>query len=218
MVWTQDRRDIFTYNLENNEKSQVSTPRTGGIKYIPKISNDIIVWGDTRNTNNTRDGNSDIYAYNLSTGEEFQVTSNPYGQWAPDVSGNVIVWQDDRNGNLDIYGYNLDTKTEFQITTDEADQQQPRVSGDIVIWEDRRNDNYTPSLCPGPRCDRDPDAIRFYAYDLTTFTEFPLPFNSEAIGGELVVGRQNTPMGDRISVFNIRSQEKVASWIVPLNV
>jgi beta propeller repeat protein len=209
VVWTDSRRNIRGYNIATKREFQVSSASAKSVKYIPSVSGNIVVWGDTRN------GNGDIFAYDLRTGAEFPVTVDPHNQWSPKVSGNIVVWEDDRNGNLDIYGYDLNTQTEFQITTDKADQGQPRISGNLVIWEDRRNDHHTPSLCPGPRCDRNPDAIFLYGYDLRSMTEFPLPFRAWVIDGDLVAGTQDTPLGGRISVFNIRSQEQVASWLVP---
>lgn len=209
VVWTDNRRNIRGYNLATKQEFQVSSAAAQGLKYIPRVSGNIVVWGDTRN------GNGDIYGYDVQAQREFPISTNPSNQWSPDVNGGIVVWQDDRNGNWDIYGYDLDTQTEFQITTDKADQQQPRISGDIVIWQDRRNDQYTGSLCPGPRCDRNPDAIVLYGYDLKRMTEFPWPFRAWVIDGDLVAGTQDTPMGDRITVFNIRSQKQVARWLVP---
>ena len=67
----------------------------------PSVSGNIIVWGDYRN------GNPDIYSYDLSTGIERRITNNISYQSNPSISGNIIVWQDDRNGNLDIYAKGL---------------------------------------------------------------------------------------------------------------
>ncbi len=57
----------------------------------------------------------------------------------PDISGHIVVWQDNRNGHWDIYGYNLITQKEFRITADPADQINPAISGDTVVWEDMRS-------------------------------------------------------------------------------
>ena len=83
-------------------------------------------------------------------------------------------------------------------------QQAVASDGDLVIWEDLR--------------DADPNTRRPYAtygYDLRTKTVFRLPFQAQVIDGDRAVGLQGTPLGDRISVFNIRTEEQVASWIVP---
>lgn len=76
---------------------------TGGSE--PDISGDWLVWCDGRN------GNSDIYAYNISTGVEKAICTNSASQWRPYISGNLIVWEDMRNypsaENADIYAYDL---------------------------------------------------------------------------------------------------------------
>lgn len=64
----------------------------------PAISGNIVVWTDERN------GNKDIYGYNLSSGKEFQVTTDPADQESPAIFGGTVVWADKRNGNWDIYG------------------------------------------------------------------------------------------------------------------
>ncbi len=100
---------------------------------LPAISRDIVVWRDYRN------GNHDIYSYNLSSGEEFAVCTHPEEQHWPAISGDIVVWQDERNGNLDIYGYDLSTATEFAICTHSALQQWPAISGNIVVWDQNRD-------------------------------------------------------------------------------
>jgi beta propeller repeat protein len=88
----------------------------------PDVSGNIIVWGDNRN------GNWDIYAYDLASGKEFPVCTDPGPQDNPKISGNMIVWDDWRhdNGtrtNCDIYGYDMDTRQEIAISTDPADEE-----------------------------------------------------------------------------------------------
>ena len=68
----------------------------------------------------------------------FPVSQLTSSEEKPDISGHIVVWQDNRNGNWDIYGYNLVTKKEFQITADSADQTNPVISGSLVVWEDAR--------------------------------------------------------------------------------
>lgn len=115
------------------------------------MSGNIVVWVDERN------GDSDIYGYNMATGTEFPVCVATGEQRAPRVSGDTIIWQDHRNGNRDIYGYDLVTMTEFPVCIREVAQAAPRVSSDIILWLDSRNE--TPAI---------------YGYDLTTGQEFPV--------------------------------------------
>jgi beta propeller repeat protein len=68
----------------------------------PDIDRNIVVWQDNRN------GDWDIYGYNLTTRREFQITDNPHDQTNPAVSGNTVVWEDSRDGNLQIFAIVLD--------------------------------------------------------------------------------------------------------------
>ena len=54
----------------------------------PSTSSRYVVWQDRRN------GNWDIYAYDLVDGVEFQVTRDPHDQIFPSISGTVVVWED----------------------------------------------------------------------------------------------------------------------------
>lgn len=101
------------------------------------------VWGDTVVCQvDVGDGDYDILAVNIADPQSPQVTviaTGPAVQVHPDISGHLVVWQDDRNGNWDIYGYNLITRQEFQITTEGADQTRPAISSTLVVWEDLRD-------------------------------------------------------------------------------
>src|SRR3990170_103260 len=89
----------------------------------PKISGDKVVWQDSR------DGNSEIYLYNLTNGEEKRNTNNPPNQLSPHISGDTIVWGDSRNGESDIYMYDLKTGQESAVTTAPSSQSNPRIYG-----------------------------------------------------------------------------------------
>jgi beta propeller repeat protein len=102
-------------------------------KFNPAISNERILWEDYRN------GNGDIYLYNISTGVEQQITNNSANQVNPSISGDLVVWQDDRNGNVDIYLYNLTSERESQITNDTSGQYAPVIDGEQIAWKDTRN-------------------------------------------------------------------------------
>ena len=75
------------------------------------VGGDIVVWEDRRN------GNYDIYGYDLSTSTEFAICTNSATQRQVSISGDIVVWKDSRNSSDDIYGYDLSTSTEFTICT-----------------------------------------------------------------------------------------------------
>ncbi|MBU2591893.1 MAG: PKD domain-containing protein [Patescibacteria group bacterium] len=100
----------------------------------PAIYGNYIVWEDGRN------GNWDIYMYNLATGIESPVTTNPAYQYYPNVYGNFIVWEDTRNGGSDIYGFDLTTGIERRITSSTT-AHRPGIYGDKVVYYDNRTGN-----------------------------------------------------------------------------
>lgn len=51
-----------------------------------------MVWADTCN------GNWDVYEYNLDTGATRQLTSAPYLQAYPRISGERVVWEENSTG------------------------------------------------------------------------------------------------------------------------
>ncbi|MFC1494574.1 hypothetical protein ACFL6W_04775 [Thermodesulfobacteriota bacterium] len=99
----------------------------------PDVSGSIVVWQDTRN------GNQDIYALDLETGEEMQITSDASSQVTPKISGNLIVWRDARNkqpddSNYDIYGYDLTSGQEFIVSNDPAEEHLIGVDGNQIAF------------------------------------------------------------------------------------
>ncbi|OHB85320.1 MAG: hypothetical protein A2Z38_06965 [Planctomycetes bacterium RBG_19FT_COMBO_48_8] len=83
----------------------------------PDIDRNIVVWQDNRN------GDWDIYGYNLTTRREFQITDEPHDQTNPAISGNTVVWEDSREGNLQIFAIVLDGPEVARCTS--------KLAGDI---------------------------------------------------------------------------------------
>ena len=74
-----------------------------GDQCCPSIYEDIVVW------TNIIDDNWDIYGYDLSKKEGFQILTAPSYREAPVIYKDTIVWQDHRNFTRDIYGCTLQT-------------------------------------------------------------------------------------------------------------
>lgn len=107
---------------------------TSELASYPDIYGNRIVWQDLRN------GNYDIYMYDLSTSRETRITANESNQTYPSLYCDRIVWQDDRNGQYDIYMYNISTSKETQISTS-GRAQRPKIYGDRIMWMDYRTRN-----------------------------------------------------------------------------
>ncbi len=108
-----------------------------------------------------------------------QITSDPSTQWHPEISGNLVVWEDSRNRNNDVYLYDLITNTERQITANTSQQGDPTISGNLIVWEDNRNGNWD-----------------IYLYDLSTNAERQITTNTAnqmdpVISGNLIVWEDN---------------------------
>jgi len=69
--------------------------------FQPRIDGNIVVWQDYRN------GNWDIYGYDVTSGTEFQITDDTAHQRYPDISGHTVVWTDYRHGPEEIYAANI---------------------------------------------------------------------------------------------------------------
>lgn len=93
----------------------------------PVISGDTIVWNDARN------GQVDIYMYDLSTKTETRITTGAADEYIPQISGDKIVWHEGAWGNLDIFVHDLSTSTTKQITPDAGDQVWVNISGDRIV-------------------------------------------------------------------------------------
>jgi beta propeller repeat protein len=128
----------------------------------PEIYGDIIVWEDNRN------GNYDIYMYDLAEDTdddtvpnylepirpepdpaEIRITEDPAHQEDPAIYDSKIVWVDKRNGNKDIFIYDMISGEETILAGQEeagdpkfrAKQDKPEIYGDKVVWVD---DEYSP--------------------------------------------------------------------------
>ncbi|KYK35373.1 MAG: hypothetical protein HXS48_27620 [Theionarchaea archaeon] len=128
---------LFLFSVEGSGEFQITTDSCN--QSNPAIYGDIVVWEDERN------GNKDIYGYNLSTQKEFPICIDPHDQYHPAIYKDIVVWEDHRFGDKDTYqyywdirGYDLSTQEEFPITIHKSAQEDPAIYGDYVIWEDER--------------------------------------------------------------------------------
>lgn len=88
---------IYLYDISSGKSRKIVE---GGRQYSADIYGSKIVYDDNRN------GNWDIYSFDLSTGKETQITNEPHDQMSPQIYGDNVLYMDNRNslnGNWDIY-------------------------------------------------------------------------------------------------------------------
>ena len=105
----------------------------------------LVVWKDNRFLNPTDPNpdnrmNSEVYLYDLRTGQELRITSAPNHQVEPKIYGDYVVWQDERDrAQRDIWAYQLSTGRQWNLSDHPADQWLPDIRADQVVWADLRN-------------------------------------------------------------------------------
>jgi TolB protein len=192
-----------------------------------------LVWKDST-------GGGNIMAYNFLTDTKIPICTDAAIQASPDISGDIVVWQDNRNGNLDIYAYDISDANEFAICLNSAEQRYPQISGNIVIWRDYRNGNYDimgynlQTRLQFPICTntskQDLPAIDgsivvwedsrngnkdIYAYDLSTQTEFAVCTNASdqtnpSVSGNIIAWEDSRGSGKDIYGYNLTTQTESA--------
>ncbi|MHC4501506.1 MAG: hypothetical protein ACYS21_20650, partial [Planctomycetota bacterium] len=174
VVWEDVRHvddSIYGYDLATQTEFLIC--KDPNHQDFPAVCGNIVVWQQSEDYSGDY---WDMYGYNLVDQNSFVVSMAADTQERySDISGNIVVWQDDRSGVKDIYGYDLFDQNDFPICIDSNNQYDPAVSGCIVVWRDTREGN--------------PD---IYGRDLVTQTEFPICTDPceqyyPAISGNIVV-------------------------------
>lgn len=114
-------------NLETSQRFTVNA--TAADQLDPALRAGRVVWQDFRDV-----GFGEIYFRDLESGEQRRLTSNGFGQYAPDIEGNWVVWQDNRNTQVDIYGLDLRRGVETRLTQTAANEARPRLAGNWMLF------------------------------------------------------------------------------------
>jgi len=156
IVWRDERDpaqwDIWMYTISTGEEKNISA----GLAYqgYPKIWGDRVVWQDLRNGTGDmgyRFWNTDIYLYDIATGETRPICTHSADQYFPEVSDGYVVWDDLRNSDmpnpgggvphgLDVYLYDLGTGIEKRVTFFSGNDSGPLFAGERIVWSSTRAD------------------------------------------------------------------------------
>jgi beta propeller repeat protein len=210
-------------NASYGAQRNIPITANSGSNSDPKIYNDTIVYQSNRN------GNWDIYMYNITSKVETQITNNTADQLAPQVYGNIIVWQDYRDETWDashwhalgwdIYMYNLTSHAEKRLPLPAQNAYSPRISGDSVVYA---AENYAPYPNGGAEVYPSVCSYNLSTGLVTTVITFAsnmrggsgissdsiVPIDSVSVGGSLVVWS----LGSVIGVENLSSN---STWQSP---
>ena len=137
-LWQSD--EIYVMNIDGSDQTRVTYDTIWGVFY-PAWSPDgtkIVFLSD-------RDGNLEIYAVDLNTGDEKNLTNDPGADggargasWSPD--GTRIAFSRYTNGNADVWIMNADGSNQRNLTNNPAEDDCPRWSPDgknIFFWSNR---------------------------------------------------------------------------------
>jgi beta propeller repeat protein len=98
--------------------------------------------------------NSEIYGYDLISGNNVLLSNLGEQSLNPKVDSNYIVWQSLVDGYWQIYVYDRNTLSSSLVSSSFSHQVSPDVYGNYVVWADNRGDDWD-----------------VYLYDLSTSVE-----------------------------------------------
>ncbi|MGA1873855.1 MAG: hypothetical protein ACMUHY_09310 [Thermoplasmatota archaeon] len=77
-------------------------------------------------------GESRVILRNIETGNETKIVN--FNSYAPDISGDRIVFLSDHGGNIDVYEYRISSGTWNPITNNAMREFSPRIDGEDTVW------------------------------------------------------------------------------------
>ncbi len=121
-------KELYLFSFKDKAKKLILGKAKKDRGYgICSLSERYIVWEDKRN------GNVDIFAYDIEKGKEFAVCTDMSDQRYPMIDGDYIAWIDHRNdyGDAlgrdlgDFFGYKLSEKRELRLDTSDTSIELP---------------------------------------------------------------------------------------------
>jgi len=100
----------------------------------PSVYDGKIVYQDDRN------GNWDIYVYDVNSQNETRITFDENEQILPEIHRDIVVWQDNRNGNWDVYMHDLSTGVTKSIASSPNPEVRPNLNENWIVWYEKTKD------------------------------------------------------------------------------
>lgn len=119
-----------------NAERQISIT-TSATADNPAVYENYIVYQDNR------DGNYDIYLYDMTTGIETQLVDDPWDQINPDIWGDYVVWEDYRYDTSRTQIYQISTGITYPVysgadsglwANGAREHASPKIYDDYVVW------------------------------------------------------------------------------------
>ncbi|MGD2250359.1 MAG: hypothetical protein PVF58_18320 [Candidatus Methanofastidiosia archaeon] len=120
---------VIIHGLQDSHEIQITTHVADQLQ--PAVYKNIIVWTDERN------GNKDIYGYNLETKEEFQITNTNIPEFTPDIYEDMVVYVEAETQDIShISVCHLSTGEITRLTTGDTIRENPVIYNTLVLWEE----------------------------------------------------------------------------------
>lgn len=121
--------DVMLFDIATGQTVNL-TNAAGSNALDPAIHGELVAWTDDR------DGNAEIYARNLATGEERRISNDAQVDQSPEVRDGIIVWERCDGYACDVLAYEWATGATRQLTaTPYASERFPAVSGRTVVFQ-----------------------------------------------------------------------------------
>lgn len=107
----EDVTEVGTLTIVTASQPYVICDEQRG-QYTPIIDGDFVVWTDYRN------GNYDVYGYNITTGTEYVIANTVYLEQMKEFANGKIAYQLQNDSKYELWIYNLTEHTRFMVDND----------------------------------------------------------------------------------------------------